>query len=592
MQADLLVGLKTELGKAVRKIDGYDHRTLQWTHDAIAAAFRYVEANNLDPLLPGIFGEGTDKDRILDLWKRFCHDEVESILHEEPSFARLVLEAAVYANPDKRGMAAEDALYEILNNRYPWRIRYTVDQNAGTPDWGENFAELKKEQTNKQSFSERVNNQLKHPTSLVDGLMARTAKRTMLKEEAEVVEQDNSAPKPPEQDHAVDPEMLAIGIEMTAIYIEAGVRTFSDYARSMVSQLGDWIKPHMRMFWSMTRVSVFVDESIQDELEDPSRAYAQTILDKLEGEFEDRNDDQMPDEGNAGNQSGMEYEMDEIYYLNDRDKIVVSSAILLVEKIINAPCISPAEQVSVAKVLHVLKHMPASSESITVSIGLSGPTRCFGEHEINHYWSIEIEDDQIRISSGGYFYRPSTGGDSFTCMSWNAAPGCEPDYGDFLDRLYIVDDAQPFDDEVAELNLTDDGYDLTIMDDENPLLDEDCDFDEDEELDEEIGEEIGDAIALSEAEQALSKIADEKEGRRRDQCFAGPVEACDFCRRDLNDCRYFVDGRVPGGMMFAYFCPDCVVAKGGQIGWGSGQLYKHEPNGDWLMVAGFPPDEE
>ena len=42
-----------------------------------------------------------------------------------------------------------------------------------------------------------------------------------------------------------DPELLSIGIQMAAFHIEAGARKFSDFAQSMVSDIGDSIKPYL-----------------------------------------------------------------------------------------------------------------------------------------------------------------------------------------------------------------------------------------------------------------------------------------------------------------------------------------------------------
>ena len=147
-------------------------------------------------------------------------------------------------------------------------------------------------------------------------------------------------------------------------------------------------------------------------------------------------------------------EIPDRYCLTGRDRAVVATAIQLLEMILRAPFITPAETVSVAKVLHVLKRLPERSAEITVSISLSGPERVFGEHRIYHFWQVNIVDDQIEISSGGHFYRKSTGGDSFTCLQWNAEPGLEADYGDYLAQHKIVDDAQPFDQEIDALDLT------------------------------------------------------------------------------------------------------------------------------------------
>lgn len=41
----------------------------------------------------------------------------------------------------------------------------------------------------------------------------------------------------------IDPEILAIGTEMAAFHIEAGARKFADYAKKMIEDLGDAIRP-------------------------------------------------------------------------------------------------------------------------------------------------------------------------------------------------------------------------------------------------------------------------------------------------------------------------------------------------------------
>lgn len=171
-------------------------------------------------------------------------------------------------------------------------------------------------------------------------------------------------------------------------------------------------------------------------------------------------------------------EAPENYCLNDRDRTVVATAILLLEKILRADFIAPAEIVSVAKVLHVLKRLPNHSAAIEVSVGLSGPRRIFDEHEIYHFWQVNVYACEIEISSGGHFHRESTGGDTFTCMQWSAQPGFEADYNDYLDQLQIVDDAQPFDQEVATLDLTQTGYALDVTDEDNSLLEEAANLDD------------------------------------------------------------------------------------------------------------------
>jgi len=137
----------------------------------------------------------------------------------------------------------------------------------------------------------------------------------------------------------------------------------------------------------------------------------------------------------------------------------------------------------VAKVLGVFERLPQVSEELDIAISLGGPRRCYGEHKISHSWRIAVEGNDLEVSSGGDFWRPSTGGDSFTCMEWQAAPCQEAAYDDYLDRLQIVDDAQPYEIEVGRLVITEPGYHLSVEWDGEELDSEDGD-EEDEEPDE------------------------------------------------------------------------------------------------------------
>lgn len=65
----------------------------------------------------------------------------------------------------------------------------------------------------------------------------------------------------------IDPEILAIGTEMAAYHIEAGARKFSDYARHMIDDLGDAIRPYLKSFYNGTRDLPEVQEAgLADEM--------------------------------------------------------------------------------------------------------------------------------------------------------------------------------------------------------------------------------------------------------------------------------------------------------------------------------------
>lgn len=51
----------------------------------------------------------------------------------------------------------------------------------------------------------------------------------------------------------IDPEILAIGTEMAVYHIEKGARKFTDYAKAMIEDLGDVIRPYLKSFYNGAR---------------------------------------------------------------------------------------------------------------------------------------------------------------------------------------------------------------------------------------------------------------------------------------------------------------------------------------------------
>lgn len=51
----------------------------------------------------------------------------------------------------------------------------------------------------------------------------------------------------------VDPEVLAIGLELTAGYIDRGVKKFADYSKAMINDLGDVVRPYLKAFYNGVR---------------------------------------------------------------------------------------------------------------------------------------------------------------------------------------------------------------------------------------------------------------------------------------------------------------------------------------------------
>ena len=296
----------------------------------------------------------------------------------------------------------------------------------------------------------------------------------------------------------------------------------------------------------------------------------------------------------------------ELYILDGRDRALLAAASALLGKIAGAT-LQMAEMVSVAKLLHIISRLPRVSSSVEVSVSVTTPKRHFGEIETFYWWEIAVEENRLSISGGGHFFRPSTGGDTFTTMTWAAVPDEVSDYLDYRDNLAIVPDVQSFPDAVESMDFGSRGYKVEITDPDNPLLedlevsddsdDEDSALDEEDEESEELEETDTDESATwsitprDEAEKRLAAIVDADEVERHTPQYAYNAERCDFCGCALSDRALFVDGRLEGDAMWANMCAQCFAAKGEGIRWGDGQLYARQPNGDWRMVAGFPPSE-
>ena len=57
----------------------------------------------------------------------------------------------------------------------------------------------------------------------------------------------------------IDPEILAIGTEMAVYHIEKGARKFIDYAKAMIEDMGDAIRPYLKSFYNGARELPEVD---------------------------------------------------------------------------------------------------------------------------------------------------------------------------------------------------------------------------------------------------------------------------------------------------------------------------------------------
>lgn len=116
--AERVVDVRTELSDLRDELRSFDHRTLQWLHDCMAAAFRMEYCLNADFFTYKIPDPHTPEETVT-LWLEFLREELERVFAEYLQLPRLILTAAIYPNPNKKGMAAEDKLYELTRRLYP-----------------------------------------------------------------------------------------------------------------------------------------------------------------------------------------------------------------------------------------------------------------------------------------------------------------------------------------------------------------------------------------------------------------------------------------------------------------------------------------
>jgi hypothetical protein len=166
------------------------------------------------------------------------------------------------------------------------------------------------------------------------------------------------------------------------------------------------------------------------------------------------------------------------YQFTPCDAELLRAATLLLRKVMGSDKIRPGQMVTLAKLQHILSVLPRATEDVTASVSVCTPTRTFGEIETFHWSVFSIEEERLKISCGGHFYRPSTGGDTFTTMIWEAFPGLPTALEDYSELHRIVPDLRTFPEGVESIDFSTSSYSLEIYDDDNPLLEADEDDEE------------------------------------------------------------------------------------------------------------------
>lgn len=116
--AERVVAVRTEFSDLRDELRGFDHRTLQWLHDCMAAAFRVEYCLNADLFTYATIDPHTPSE-IITFWFDFLRKELERVFAQYLQLPRLVLIAAIYSNPDQKVKDAEDEIYNLTKQLYP-----------------------------------------------------------------------------------------------------------------------------------------------------------------------------------------------------------------------------------------------------------------------------------------------------------------------------------------------------------------------------------------------------------------------------------------------------------------------------------------
>ena len=274
------------------------------------------------------------------------------------------------------------------------------------------------------------------------------------------------------------------------------------------------------------------------------------------------------------------------------DSGFVAAAKLLVEKVLSGGAASAAQMVSAAKLLHVLNSLPRVNDDLDVSLSVNGPSRTFGDSTTFHWWNIRVSNGSLHLDCGGHIHQPGIGGDSFTTMIWEVSPGERPDLRNYSDQLGMVPDLRTFQDGVFDMDFSSGNYSIEIGDPDNSLLEEAEEEDEDDSESDYYLDDIPESIAFTVSpvdavEEALAECIDADDVHAHEPDYADVDGNCNFCQKPLDSLGLYVDGKLRGDMLWANMCARCFNARGEGIGWGKGQLFARQANGDWRLVAGF-----
>ena len=160
--------------------------------------------------------------------------------------------------------------------------------------------------------------------------------------------------------------------------------------------------------------------------------------------------------------------MIEQYRFNDHDRKVIEALQTLLWKLMTAKVLPPAKLISVAKVLHVLWHLPRPTKGVSVTINTSYRIQQQEGISGGSSLTLSVEADLLNLECGESSYEAGCGSEAWTTMFWSASLGERTDNDGSWDESWL---GEPYFEKTTNNDLSE--CTISIEDDDNNLLSDD-----------------------------------------------------------------------------------------------------------------------
>ena len=165
--------------------------------------------------------------------------------------------------------------------------------------------------------------------------------------------------------------------------------------------------------------------------------------------------------------------MSEQYRFDDHDRKVIEALQSLFWKLMTAKVLSPAKLISLAKVLHALRHLPRPTKGVSVTIDIGYRVQQQEGVSGGSSLTFSLTPDSLDLECGESSYVQGDGSEGWTTMSWYASPNERTDNDGSWDQGWL---GEPYFDRGTSVDLPE--CTISIDDDDNELL---CDDGSDQE---------------------------------------------------------------------------------------------------------------